>query len=255
MKLGRLLEKLGLWSDGVDDEAPKKAAAPAEEPKKFEKRTVSLDSLRQQRAEADRQVESGKTAAGLGLEATPEQIYTAAGVKTPDHGWTLPRLARELKPDDELALLLAEHKLTPESLLEDGLARDSALDRFEDHLDSKVASYLDDVAVKLTELDEQVRLLEEKRAHLLGEREDVQKRLDSWRASKHAAEDELERVAGLLAPMVNKEAPKFSAGRKPVRESAAPYAPPALAEPGKREMPPPHTAGWAPPIVPEEPGS
>lgn len=254
MKLGKLLEKLGLWSDGIDDEAPKKPPAPAEE-KKFEKRSVSLDTLRQQRAEADRQVESGKTAAGLGLEATPDQIYTAAGVKDPGHGWTLARLARELKPDDNLALILAEHEIPAESLIEDGLARDNALDRYEEHLDARVASYLDDAAFKLSELEEQARVINEKIAHLQRERADVEKRLDGWRAAKHAAEDELERVAGLVAPLVNREAPKFSAGRKPVRESAAPWAAPGHADTSPRDLPPPHTGGWAPPIVPENPGS
>lgn len=208
MKIGRLLEKLGLWSDGVDDKAP--AAAPAEPEKKFEKRTVSLDSLRAARAEAARDLESGQSAARLALDVSVEQIYTAAKVPVPEHGWTLDRLARELKPEDNVALVLAEHKIPPETLLEDGIARDQALDRFEEHLETKVQGYLEASQARMADLEEKARELQGKIAELQSEQDAVRARLEAFRARKHAAEDELERAAALIASLVQKTAPKFS---------------------------------------------
>lgn len=254
MKLGSLLEKLGLWSDGVDDKLP---AKPKSEEKKYEKKTVSLESLRAAKAEAAREIESGQASARLGLEATLPQIYTAAGLKDPEHGWTLERLGRELKDGDDVALVLAEHKIAPESLLEDGFRRDQALDRFEEHLDGKVQAFLASSKDKVAELEDQMRELAERAEKLRQEQRDVQERLNAWRTRKHASEDELERVAALVAPLVQKAAPKFSEGRKPIKSpeqaETASWAAPGQADASKRNLPPSHPAGWAPPIVPPEP--
>ncbi len=209
MKLGRLLEKLGLWSDGVDDEKKPGAAEKAPE-KKYEKRTVSLESLRAARAEAAQEIASGQASARLGLEATPEQIYTAAKVSLPEHGWTLERLGRELKPGDDLALVLAEHKVAPDSLLEDGFKRDQALDMFEQHLEAKVEAFVTESSRQATELELQASELQARAAKLRAEQDEVRARLEKWRVSKRAAENELERVAGLVAPLISKPAPKYT---------------------------------------------
>ncbi|GMU57379.1 MAG: hypothetical protein AMXMBFR33_65250 [Candidatus Xenobia bacterium] len=219
MKLGNLLEKLGLWSDGKDD-PPEKPGAPPPEAPKYETRVVSLQTLKKAREVAHRDVESGAAAATLALETTPEEIYELAGL--PAEGWTLPRLGRELKEGDKLELVLAEHKVAPEALLEDGFNRDRALDLFEESLDSGVQAYLEAASQKAALLEAEAREIASRAARIRDEQASVKARLEAWREKKHQTEDELERLAGLVAPLINKEAPRFSTGRKIVApESAA----------------------------------
>lgn len=276
MKLGNLLEKLGLWSDGKDDPPGKPgAAAPPPEAPKYETRVVSLQTLKKAREVAHRDVESGAAAATLALETTPEEIYELAGL--PAEGWTLPRLGAELKEGDQLELVLAEHKVAPEALLEDGFNRDRALDLFEESLDSSVQAYLEAASQKAALLEAEAREIASRAERIRAEQASVKARLEAWREKKHQTEDELERLAGLVAPLINKEAPRFSTGRKivapepaaehaqdkepavkhtrgPEEAEAAPWAPPALTsdEPHVHKPLPPQPAGYAPPIIPEK---
>ncbi|MCE7871199.1 hypothetical protein DYH09_12570 [bacterium CPR1] len=206
-----MLEKLGLWSDGKDD-PPAKPTAPAPEAPRYETRVVSLQTLKKAREVAHRDVESGAAAATLALETTPEEIYELAGL--PAEGWTLPRLGQELKEGDQLQLVLAEHKVAPEALLEDGFNRDRALDLFEESLDSSVQAYLEAASQKAALLEAEAREIASRAARIRDEQASVKARLEAWREKKHQTEDELERLAGLVAPLINKEAPRFSTGRK-----------------------------------------
>ncbi len=265
MKLGNLLEKLGLWSDGKDDPPEKPAALAAEAPR-YETRVVSLQTLKKAREVAHRDVESGAAAATLALETTPEEIYELAGL--PAEGWTLPRLGQELKEGDQLELVLAEHKVAPEALLEDGFNRDRALDLFEESLDSSVQSYLEAASQKAALLEAEAREIASRAERIREEQASVKARLEAWREKKHQTEDELERLAGLVAPLINKEAPRFSTGRKivapvpepetkhtrgPEEAETAPYAPPVLTTEEHVHKPlPPQPAGYAPPVIPEE---
>lgn len=217
MKVFNLLEKLGLWAPAA---APAAAGAPAAEPRP-EKRVVSLDALKKARSETLRKIEANVHDSDLRLDSTPEQIYETVGIGIPEHGWSLDRLAREASSPEQVVLLLAEHKLPAQSLLEDGVKRDQALDEFEEQLDAKLAVHLGVVDDQIATLEAQAREIQEKAERLRRERVDLLGRMKQWRIRKHAAEDELERVAALVAQAAQAEAPRFSAGRK----DASPPAP------------------------------
>lgn len=209
MKVFQVLEKLGLWAG-----APAPAAGAAAPEPRAEKRVVSLEALKRARAETLRKIEANVHDEDLSLDSTPEQIYAKVGIAEPENGWTLDRLAREAASPEQVVLLLAEHKLAAQALLEDGVRRDQALDQFEEQLDARLIGHLGVVDDQVATLEAQAREIQEKTERLKSERRDLLARMKQWRSRKHAAEDELERVAALVAEAAKAEAPKFSAGRK-----------------------------------------
>jgi chromosome segregation ATPase len=209
VKILQVLEKLGLWA--AAPAAPAGAAAAEPRP---EKRVVSLEALKKARAETLRKIEANVHDEDLSLDSTPEQIYSTVGIVAPENGWTLERLAREAATPEQVVLLLAEHKLAAQTLLEDGVRRDQALDQFEEQLDARLTAHLGVIDDQVATLEAQAREILEKAERLKTDRREVLARMKQWRSRKHAAEDELERVAALVAEAAKAEAPKFSAGRK-----------------------------------------
>ncbi|MEW6277473.1 MAG: hypothetical protein AB1758_02540, partial [Candidatus Eremiobacterota bacterium] len=231
MKLTNLLVKLGLWSDPGEAPAAEPEKPPATAPN-HEKRIVSMEGLKREKQER----EEALTAAQLGLEATPEQIYRAAGISAPPHGWTLEKVGHELETGHagDLVLRLAEHKVRVEDLLADGQRKDHSLDRYEEHLDVKVGGFLLSSTHKAEDLRRQARELLSEADRLEAGQQEVKGRLEAWRAVKRATEDELERVAGLLARLTGP-----AAGAAPADQPASAVSP---AEPGSTSGPAGKTA-------------
>jgi hypothetical protein len=140
-------------------------------PAKIQTRTVSLKDLlieiRQEEVRALAELPAE-------LSVPVEQIFATAGVKAAHHGWTVERLKQLLKTEqfkskdrDEVqkAILniLANENVAVEDVVKDAVARDQALDAFEEFAGKKMEQRTSARARKMSELESQVRSLQEER--------------------------------------------------------------------------------------------
>lgn len=113
-------------------------AKPKAEPVKLEMRTVTLSELTQELGAPDL---SKLAEAPEFLNLSWPEVYAAAGVQPPEHGWGVEKLAATLKSEAyaklertavqaELARLFVSQEAVLETVQE-AVARDQALDRFE----------------------------------------------------------------------------------------------------------------------------
>lgn len=201
MKLTQLLIKVGLMHGPAEPEgaAPAAQAAEPSEPT-FEKRILKLEELRAQAGEA----KAAQEERDLGLGKTFDQIYQEKGIAPTPKGLSLSELHAlvEGKSDAEARALLTraitDKGAKVNEVLLEAQQRDAALDEYEELLGVRVERWAEAAKRKAESLREQAQhLLSEAKA--TEERiEEIRAKADAWRTTKHAAEDEVERLARLL---------------------------------------------------------
>lgn len=200
MKLTQLLIKVGLLHGPADAEGTAPAPADAPPAAVFEKRILKLEELRAQAGEAREKQEERD----LGLGLTFQDIYTAAGIGATPKGLSLSELHALVagKPEVEARQLLEkaikDRGADLNEVLLDAQQRDAALDKYEELLGTRVDRWAEATKRKADSLREQAQHLL-KQAREADERiEEIRAKAEEWRKSKHAAEDEVERLARLL---------------------------------------------------------
>jgi hypothetical protein len=174
-------------------------------PAKIQTRTVSLKDLlieiRQEEVRALAELPAE-------LSVPVEQIF-ATGVKAAAHGWTVERLKQLLKTEQfkskdreevQKAILniLANEKVAVEEVVRDAVARDQALDAFEEFAARKMEQRISARARKMSELESQVRSLQEELDGLRREAAQDEEHWRQWREKKAVIERELARAIGYL---------------------------------------------------------
>ena len=142
------------------------------------------------------------------------EVYRAAGLQEPAHGFTAFKVLEilsasefaDLAPKAKAAALAAFLKMNPAGavpiadVIQDAVRRDQALDQFEGFLRSKLAERVSRLDAENAALQEQI---DQNRSTLEAER----RRLDTWLARKRSEE---RRLADAVAPFVEK--PPISIG-------------------------------------------
>ena len=211
MKLTTILAKMGLVVT-----VPAAPATPAAPGAKLVTRVVTLEELRRKAREVKDADFQELVRSGLGLEASFEQVYAAAKVARPGHGWDVDRVLARLadprvqalapaKVREQLAIDLADALAPPEDVLADAQRRDEALDRYEAQLVAKVDEWRTDVMRRQAALRVDAERLLAEAQDLERSVPAVEKKLEAWRERKRGKEDELERVAAAVA----EKAPKY----------------------------------------------
>ncbi len=205
-KLKSLGGKLGLIR--VLDAPPAAAAGdPVEKEKtRMMTRTVNLQQLASEVREEEVRILS-ETPAELAVSF--DKIFEAAGVKSPAHGWTVERLKLLLatpeyrkigKAQAQTAILpmLATMNAPVEDVVKDAVARDRALDAFEEFVRQKMETRMQARERRIAEIDQQIRSLEEEKAKLREEGKADDERWRQWKRGKTAYEKDMAAALGFL---------------------------------------------------------
>jgi hypothetical protein len=131
-----------------------------------------------------------------------DQIFAAAGVTPPAHGWTIERLGRLLheKPYDEMPRadvqkailqLLSADNVHVQDVVKDAVARDRAMDAYELFARARIANVAKARHERLLEISQQIKGLQAEAVRLQSESKDHEARWRDWFEKKVAREKEM----------------------------------------------------------------
>lgn len=143
------------------------------------------------------------------LSVSFERVYEAAGVKPAAHGWTIGKLTGLLQTDQYKTMdraaaqkailgLLAAEKATVEEIVKDAVARDQALDAYEEFVRKKMKDRKGAMERKIADLKSRIRQLEEQCSRLAEEGKADEEQWRRWHDRKIAGEKEMARAIGCL---------------------------------------------------------
>jgi len=138
-----------------------------------------------------------------------DKIFETAGISSNPKDWTIERLRQVVaseslknKPREEvqksiLNLLKAEG-VPAESIVKDAMARDQALDSFEDFAREKVRERTDTCKRRLLEIETRIGDLQEERASLEARLKTDEEKWREWKKRKRAIEHDLASAASYI---------------------------------------------------------
>jgi hypothetical protein len=189
MYLIDMLRKLGDRL-GIIEFAPASPHRP--EPVKVQTRTVTLTEL----ITAIRVTEI-RELAGMPAELSVpfEDVFNAAGIKPSAEGWTIDQLEQFLNSEKirgmnrteaqhEVLRVLADRGIDSSGIVKDAIARDQALDAFEESITDKRRDWLDVKRRQIRQIEEEIS--------------DEEKTWATWRARKRQREKEMARAVAYL---------------------------------------------------------
>lgn len=192
--IAKLLEKSGLYVASASNVTP--GQKPPAEVTITRTRVVSIQELTGPRVE---------TVSGpKGFQATPEDVYAAAKIKSPAHGMTAEKfrelgakpLYKDMSPENRQKALLAELAtagVPSEEVVADAVRKDEALDAYERFLVQRLAQSKKEFAEKRARLQAELAAVDvtEKK---------TEADFEAWKRAKAAREKELsEALAPLMA--------------------------------------------------------
>jgi hypothetical protein len=202
MRLVEIMQSLGDRLGILEKGSP----AVRESPAKLKTRSITLAELM-----SEIRSEEVRTLAQLPAELTVpfDQVYQAAGIKTPADGWSIAKLTDILqgsafrgldRSDVQKRILdaLSAEKIEVQDLVKDAVARDKALDAFEAFARSKQKDRSAVRDRRLAEIDASIEALQKERARLQEGAETDERQWKEWRKRKRAVEQDLARTVGYL---------------------------------------------------------
>jgi hypothetical protein len=168
-------------------------------PQKIPMRTVSLSELMIEVRKDEVETLAQQPAE---LSQPFEKVFDAAGIETPEHGWTIEKLKQHLadndcknKPREEiqkaiLAALTAD-KAHVQDVVKDALARDRALDAFEESVHAKMHDRVTARQEKIISLEDEVKSLQREISQLKDEAKADEASWRAWHERKVAREKEM----------------------------------------------------------------
>ncbi len=137
------------------------------------------------------------------------KVFEAAGIKTPGHGWDVEHLAKALSCEPlagkdragvQKALLemLSHDGAHVHEIVQDAMARDQALDAFEEFAHKKLADRQSLRQQQQAQIDNQIKELQERRAVLEQEMDEERKRWKTWHDGKIGAEKRMAEALSFL---------------------------------------------------------
>jgi hypothetical protein len=168
-------------------------------PTKITMRTVTLRDLITEMRAAEVQALADATG---GLNVQFDEIFAAAGVKTPAHGWTVAKLEAFLAENGHKGMAreemqkrvveaLASQKVPVEDLVKDAMARDKAIDAYGAFAYGKLHSGKEGQAREKAQLEEQIAGLKEQISRIEQEEKAADERWKQWWQRKVAYEKEM----------------------------------------------------------------
>jgi hypothetical protein len=195
MHLTDMLRKLGDRL-GIIELSP--ASAPST-PVKIQTRTVTLAEL-----VTRIQIHEVRELAELPAELSVpfDDVYSAAGITTPPSGWTVNRLEEFLKSDAvrglersdaqrETLRALAAAGVKSADVIKDAVARDQAMDAFEDGVARKRELWRASKKQLLEGLEAQIQSLQEEQRRVAQEVASEEKKWTEWRRRKIQREKDM----------------------------------------------------------------
>jgi len=203
MELLDMLRKLGDRLGIIEfSSAPPQPSVPA----KIQTRTLTLTEL-----VMNIQITEVRVLAELGAElpVSFEEVFKAAGIQPGSTGWTVDRLQEFLSSERirqmdraeaqrETLRMLAAEKVDAADLIKDAVARDQALDAFEDSMLQKRERWQAAKKQALSELASQIRALEEQQEQLRREIAAEEQKWKDWRRRKRQTEQDMAHAIGYL---------------------------------------------------------
>ncbi|MCE9583777.1 MAG: hypothetical protein K8T20_14945 [Planctomycetes bacterium] len=191
--LMKVLEKTGLYVATASNVAPGEKP-----PAQVQITTTRVISIRELLGPQPETVTGPK-----GFQATAEDVYAAAKIKAPAHGWTVERfrelakkpLYKDMSPENRQKALLAElatAAVPSEEIVADGMRKDQALDAYENFLVQRLAQSKKESADRKAKLQAELAAVDE-----AGKKTEAE--FEAWRKAKQAREKEL---AESLAPLM-----------------------------------------------------
>ena len=202
----QLLDALRRLGDrlGIIELSPE--SSEASRPVKVQTRTITLSELLttiqvvQVRELAEFPVE---------LSAPFADVYEAAGIREPAGGWTVERLEQFLQADrirsmdrahaqEETARALAAENVDAADVIKDAVARDQALDAFEESIAGKRDLWLAAKRQLLSALAAQVHALQEQQKKIQAEIATEEEAWKGWRRRKRQCEKDMAHAVSYL---------------------------------------------------------
>lgn len=161
------------------------------------RRSISLPELLAEDRTARAEREAALQSAAAGLTADVAQVYAAADVVDPPHGWTVDRAVefageRAAAGREEqrraLQVQLAIEQIPAEDLFRDAQARDRAIDAYEKFLKAKVAELRLDLDREDARLKRELEDLQGKIDRVDERRAVLNRTWDGWRQEKRTRE-------------------------------------------------------------------
>ncbi len=177
----------------------------AKMPTKVETKAVTIKELI-----TELHAENVKILAESPVELTIEfgKIFESAGIKIPNHGWTIEKFievfqskyktadANEVKK--AVQLWLSEKKVSSEDLVRDALAKDQALDAYEEFVLKKMNGRSQARQGRISEIAKEIDKLKQELKQLEGEMQQEQNDAGKWQNRKKSYEQDISRAVDLL---------------------------------------------------------
>jgi hypothetical protein len=138
-----------------------------------------------------------------------EKVFEAAGISAPDHGWTVQRLKELLRSEQfrsmdrkeaqaAVAEALAADEAPAKDIIEEAVARDEALDAYEQVVRRKMDQRHGARQQQIEQVTNQIHALQEEADRLAEQLRLDQEHWQQWQQRKHEVEDELAWALGYL---------------------------------------------------------
>jgi hypothetical protein len=138
-----------------------------------------------------------------------EKIYETAGISSNPKDWTIERLRQWIASEpfknnarEEIQKAILNHLSSDgvpiETIVKDAIARDQALDSFEACIKEKMKHRRELCGRKMSEIEAQIKALQEQSLRLADKLEDDEKKWLEWRKQKRARERDLASVASYI---------------------------------------------------------
>jgi len=138
-----------------------------------------------------------------------EKIFEAAGLKTPSHGWDIPRMLQLLQTEPfmnqsrqevqkRLLSALRAENVNVEDLVRDAVARDQALDAYEAFVRRKMEDRLSVIRRNLADLETKLVSLQEEKAQMAEKLQRESRQWDDWVQRKNEHESRLTQAVDYL---------------------------------------------------------
>jgi len=177
----------------------------AKEPTKVATKAVTLKELM-----TELHADNVKLLAESPVELTIEfgKIFESAGIKIPNHGWTIEKFIEVFQSkyqkadvnENKKAVMtwLNENKVSAEELVRDALAKDQALDAYEEFVLKKMNGRSQARQGRIPEIAKQIDKLKQELKQLEGEMQQEQNDAGKWQNRKKSYEQDISRAVDLL---------------------------------------------------------
>lgn len=174
-------------------------------------RRLTLKQLMAESVSRDAESREAELARSMGLDVAWKTIFEHAGLKVPEHGWTVEKALAFIRKASSKGLTPVQVRVSLEQALvtdgagireiaRDAVAKDEILDVYERELETSVGAYLDELALDVEHLERQIDELRERISDIEEERASTTRRLTAWKSEKRHLEQQWAKVLHVIAP-------------------------------------------------------